>query len=759
MPIEELKISIARRGLNKDIQPTSLQGVFSPNMINMVVETDLIRKHLGYSKLGVNLPLVGTGMELIQYTDAVGTIHQIAITDKAAYLYNSDIDQWVPIMPSLLLNDCEGSEVDSGTTTSAATGKLIEIGQNFVTTISVDDIIHNTTDDTYGVVTVVDDNSNLTVIPDALMASGDAYTIHGDSDWTAGTNMKAAPDPETVKLGTYSLRLTAEAVIAAGTEIATAELSNVDCSGYSIVGFWLRADFANCQVTVTIKQDGGTDVEGTSIVIPLANKWYYAMALVDLSSLNSADDLAIDTETAMANKNRIFIDDIRVYTKFTGDVDDRFSFCKVTDPTMFSTTGMALLISNNVDDIYYYEGQSGDVFNPSTNLAAVSSKGFDFTNFANVKEIEEFWNHFFYFNLTTSVTSIRGFAFADLGDIDDWSGGTSGAGVLTDTTGEIVRVKKLGADLILYSKKSITIGKYLGGQFLFMFPTVIHETGLFAPKAIWGFVNYHIFLSTDLKVYQYSGGSQLTDVGKQIEDSLFSELDASKKARVTMGIDPINHKLFIFIPEAGDTYAKSYYALNYKNPNLPWEHGHFRDSVRGMSVFDNERDWYCDDEDLKDLFCDEVDFYCDGAFSQSGNPIAIFISDNGYVYQLDERGTHDGYEIEALYETEEATPDGEYVNCRWHWFSFLGKSDIVNSTVEVFYSIYDGAEWSEWVEFDTSSISLTDRWTLYRLPFDSVARKVKVRFYQPAESRAIGSSRDLQIRGNMIFELTRETAK
>ena len=68
-------------------------------------------------------------------------------------------------------------DVDSGTTTSTTANKLVETGQNFETTISVGDLVHNTTDDTFAYVTAIDSDTTLSISSD-IMASGETYVIY-----------------------------------------------------------------------------------------------------------------------------------------------------------------------------------------------------------------------------------------------------------------------------------------------------------------------------------------------------------------------------------------------------------------------------------------------------------------------------------------------------------------------------------------------------------------------------------------------------
>jgi len=380
---------VPTEGINKDEEPTKFSGAFSPHMQNVVVEVTKVRKRRGYSQLGsASLPLSGIGMELINYRDAVGASHFIALTSTRAYKYSSGDDTWGAITP-------------------------------------------------------------------------------------------------------------------------TAE--------------------------------------------------------------------------------------------FSGDADNRFSWCLVADDTEFANNGgTALCISNDIDDIHFYEGDSGDVFTILEHA---------FSNFGNVKEIEEFWNHFFLFNYNDGSNHVRSLAFADSGNVDTWSTGASGSTTLTDSRGSLLRAMKIGLHMVLYSDKSITVCSYYGGDTYFAFPTMIYETGLFAEKAVWDSVNVHYFLGTDQKIYGYFGGTDLDPVGLRIEDALFAELDVSKKAKVCTGLDISRHRVQFFYPRSGDDYARVSYALDYRRPGRPWEYHLFANTVRDVSIFENYVAWYCDDTRWTDLYCDEVDIY------------------------------------------------------------------------------------------------------------------------------------------------------
>ena len=70
-----------------------------------------------------------------------------------------------------------GVFTDSGTTSSTSSFKLIQSGQNFVSTVNIGDIIKNTTDNTFAVVNTVDSNTQLNLDED-IMTSGETYIIY-----------------------------------------------------------------------------------------------------------------------------------------------------------------------------------------------------------------------------------------------------------------------------------------------------------------------------------------------------------------------------------------------------------------------------------------------------------------------------------------------------------------------------------------------------------------------------------------------------
>lgn len=522
--------SMATDGMNKHLKPTSI-GPFSPYMLNAIVDTDIIRKRRGYSELGGNLPLSGIGNALINYKDARGSSHLIALTSTKAYHYNTSTKDWDAITP-----------------------------------------------------------------------------VAGD---------------------------------------------------------------------------------------------------------------------------------------FTGDADDNWTWALVHDDTEFANNGgTALVVSNNVDDLQYYEGDSEDKFEVLVHA---------FTNFANCKDIVEFWNHLFILNYNDGSNNIRSLAFADVGDVDNWSSGTSGAAVLTDSTGEILRAIKLGYEMIIYSEWSVTITQYYGGSTIFAFPTIVHENGLIGQRAVQSLNNdAHFFLSKDRRVYKYYGGTQFEAIGLAIESYLFSVMDVSKRARICTGFNPATRHVYFGVPTSGIDYPKTLFAVSYQTSEPVWEMYEFADSIRGMAIFNSTWAWYCDDADWTGVYCDESAIFCDDAAGINDFDQACFLSDDGYVFKLDEAtGQDNGTDIVFEYWTQEFTIDDEETKARWSWFSFTAKSDVADATVVVQYST-DGGD--TWTAFADSPVSLSIDWTTHRLPLSVVDRRIMFKIYQD-------SDKDIQLRGQFRCKVVQQTER
>lgn len=430
-------------------------------------------------------------------------------------------------------------------------------------------------------------------------------------------------------------------------------------------------------------------------------------------------------------------------TLWTGDADDRFSFDVVTDSTTFSNNeGSALCVVNNVNDVKFYEGDSGDEFTTLTHT---------FPSFASCVELVEFWNHLIFLKYTDSAAHARSLAWAGLADVTDWTGSTTGQTTLTDTVGNLLRAVKLGQDLIVYSERTISRCQYVGLPTIYVIPVILQETGLLSETAITSIVQIHYFLATDQKVYALHQSGGIEDIGSRVDERLFLGLAIDKKTRIASGYDVGRKKVLFAIPSGADDYAKKLYVVTTDLSGLPWEYYEFSDDVRGFATLRKTgSSRYCDDDAWSTVYCDETPVYCDDRYGQEGFDMTCFISSDGYVYQLDESTGYDNSsDIDCEYQTEDLVAGDEEPFARFEWFSFTAKSDLSDTSAYVYYST-DGGE--TFTAFADSPVSLSTSWQTHRLPLDVVSRRIRFKILQSGFG-------DLQLRSNIRVKLVVSTER
>lgn len=429
---------------------------------------------------------------------------------------------------------------------------------------------------------------------------------------------------------------------------------------------------------------------------------------------------------------------------FTGDADDRWAFGIATDTSAFGNNGGdALIISNGKDKPQYYEGQASDKFQVMTNEPA---------SFAYTQELIEFWNHLFYINPNDGNDHARGISVADAGDTSKWNGADLSFDVtLTDVVGTLLRGVKLFYDLILYADESITVCRRVGGDSLFIVPTVMYNLGIHSKRSVFPFPEYHVIIGSDEKFHKYRGTTQANIICDEISKSFFEELDVSKKDKIVIGHDLGRHKLYFFFPTSSDTYATHYYAWNYDTNPQTMEYGQFAHTVRGFAALTSGAAWACSSDRFSGVKCSDLSIKCSDSYGQVGKQQAMFLTADGYVFSLDEStGKHYTTDIECYVDTPDLTwaQGSEFYYGRFLGYSFDAKSVFADATVTVSYSIDGGVTFTE---LEDSPVSLTMAWENYNLPCDTNTRKCRFRIYQ-------NSAKDLQIR-NRAYKIKEGTER
>jgi len=118
------------------------------------------------------------------------------------------------------------TEVDSGTTDGVSANQLVDSTQNFLTTVSIGDIVDNITDDTNTEVTVVVDNTTLT-LNDDIFVSGDVYRIRKYSTEISSTTTGTLTNRLIDSTQKFLTSVSAGALVTNTTDGTTAEISSI----------------------------------------------------------------------------------------------------------------------------------------------------------------------------------------------------------------------------------------------------------------------------------------------------------------------------------------------------------------------------------------------------------------------------------------------------------------------------------------------------------------------------------------------------
>lgn len=114
-----------------------------------------------------NMNLLVKGISSTNYTALLETWRTLPSVQNAAYA-NFGTSKYV------------ANQVHSGTTDGTTANKLVHSGQNFLTTVTVNDVVHNTLNNTWAVVTAKDSDTVLSLSVD-IMISGDSYSIENSA--------------------------------------------------------------------------------------------------------------------------------------------------------------------------------------------------------------------------------------------------------------------------------------------------------------------------------------------------------------------------------------------------------------------------------------------------------------------------------------------------------------------------------------------------------------------------------------------------
>jgi len=691
--LQTKRIQIAKHGVNKRDNPIDFAGDFTPYMKNFHIEGGVLKKFSGYSKFpDSHMTYLG-----VDYIDG--------------YVLSSD------------------GESEDGR-------RLVEFtnarGETYLVAITEKHAFAYNLDSSDG-------SRWRNISPGTVL---DFCT----AGWTDAHASITVSHPA----NDFRLKMDADTTISGdSSKITYKNIAAKDITGYSKIGLWVTSYVTSgtipLQLVVSESADGAK--AGTYITLDLSAKAsdngnrMFVVLSGDFSGLNTVISLGIWNNNADWNSNDwVKIDSIVAISEMDND-ELYVALTEANDTNMFSS-GNALILSNNSEDLYFWDATPNAPFsNPFETLVHT------FPNFQYCREVVEFYNYFMMINYVTGSLYRKSIEHSGAGDMDDHSSISSGNYWLSDATGKLLKAIKLENYLMVFSEHSILLGAYYGSAAKFTFKVLANNFGLIGSNAICVVGNTVFFIGSDRKFYIYNLNSSFEEIGRPISEDFFSwgALGATSTTDdIKVCFDRYSQRVYFF--SMLSKYLKSY-ALNLRGQTPAWEYYEFPDE----DSINNE-------VNIADMLSTTAIAY-EGAHSKQNSELAtIFLScsypspDSARTYRLhnpDDVNTSflaDESEIECEYQTEDVSINDELEYARFQEFIFTAKSSLASSSVNVEYSVDNGNSWSS---VEESPIYLeNDEWKTYQCHLDKVSRVIRFRF--------TNTSKDLQIKNDMFVRFMPE---
>ncbi len=643
------------QGLDLRTPSTMLDPRFSPVMSNVMIEEGVLESRAGYEELEASLPVDDDVLGVVEFEEEDGTRNLVAVTVDSTFLFDPN---WaVPTEPwtimGLVLDDCE----------------------------SVAD-----------------------------------WTFDGDvTGSNEGGSTGGDPDVVLRKTGTYSMKMICAAGLGAGDKAAyQTTIATFNAEKYTALSCWVYTTVAlnaeDWSVVLSEEIDGdkgpGTYVEFKLPAVP-ADTWTLVRIAGSCSGLdadNKAESLSI-FQLVDKGEMTIYIDDIRLNTKWTGDETNVLDWEISTDDN-----GKYLMLTNGLDHPIWWDGGSNGFKNMSVDIAS----------FTTCATIASFFDRLLLGGVTVGgAYSPQDFAWCVIGDFTDWLGAGSGQ-QLIDSKGPIKRLYQQGDRMVVYSSDSIGVITYLGGDVLYAFEQLIQNTRLVSPRAIVSVGPYHVYLSRD-GFYIFDGSRMLRPVGEQIDVVVREELALSLWYRSFMFLDAGRRRAFCVIPHS-DAETKVY-VLDYDVYNIDdrqWTVINYHDRPQSMGFYTRDTSVKWNSPSITGVLWSESTYpWVTGSIKEDFPVMVMGVP--GKVLILDETQNEDnGEPVVATWESKDFVLPERYRSqfARWIEIEF----ELTGAAVTIEYSIDKSESWTV-----VETLTLTGQWDRYKSYVDVSSQTFRVR--------------------------------
>ena len=451
----------------------------------------------------------------------------------------------------------------------------------------------------------------------------------------------------------------------------------------------------------------------TPVCIPYANAG--ALTAVISVGLKAINDVGACT---------IYLDDIRSVDKYTGTASNLFSV------VTFNNT---LVATNGVNQTKKY---TGNTTTGEQNMTMALAAG----TISTTEVLLVAKDHLIAFNNTENGADApqRG-SWTNIGQLDDWTGGTAGYQDLTDDYSGVIAADQLSENTwAIYKEVSIVVMEWVGGQTPFRFTTMVKNKTIAGKASVININGIHLVIGTK-DVYKYTGTDVAPPIDSVLKRTFYNAIDYTYILRSFILYLEEDDEVQFWIPTSTQ-YPDTIFCLDVVSDI--W----YRKSRTMMGAGTTVSSSTLTVGDLVGTV-GSLNFAIGSTTTKSNTPIYIVGDANGQVFKLDKTVLdNNGVAITNEFQTPDFIfPTTQVAGSSKDIFSVLQSASLKPGQFQTFrvqqlvfeaygqsitcsYSIDGGQTFNPCQADGTSVVALIGSYLMYQLDMDVVCQKIRFKF-------------------------------
>lgn len=169
-------------------------------------------------------------------------------------------------------------------------------------------------------------------------------------------------------------------------------------------------------------------------------------------------------------------------------------------------------------------------------------------------------------NVNDGTDKPNGWYSSAIGDYTDWNASIATQSVngrLTDTPGPITGLRRLNDNIVVYKRRGIYVGSYVGPEVVWSFQLSSADVGAVSNDAITSLEYSHYFMGED-DFYVFDGSRPIS-FGGPVKETVFEELDRSLLHLCASLLDWRNSRIYFYYPGTSNGgFANRCVVYNYR---------------------------------------------------------------------------------------------------------------------------------------------------------------------------------------------------